>query len=99
MTFYSEINCNVFISCRTFALHALAKETLEQTLAVLADSRTSVGVNSEGVRHLNPRLLHPIHPDRPAAPGQDALPCLLMRPLLLRLEGWKRGKVEGLLEE
>lgn len=55
----------------TFALHALAKETLEQTLAVLADSGASVGVNGEGVRHLDPTQHHLLHPDRPAAPGQD----------------------------
>lgn len=70
----------------TFTLHTLAKETLEQALAVLADCRASVGVNGERVRHLNPCLLHPIHPDRPAAPRQDALSCLLVGPLLLRLE-------------
>lgn len=71
----------------TFTLHALAKEALEQTFAVLADGRTGVSVDGKGVRHLNPSFLHLIHPDRPAAPGQDALSRLLMRSLLLRLDG------------
>lgn len=75
----------------TFTLHALAKETLEQTLAVLADSGTGVGVNGEGVRHLYPSQHHLLHPDRPAAPGQDPLPRLLMGPLLLGF-GRKGGK-------
>lgn len=70
----------------TFALHALAEETFEQTLAVLADGGTSVGVNGEGVRHLDPGLLHLIHPNRPSAPGRDALPRLLVGPLQLRME-------------
>lgn len=80
----------IFIFNPTFTLHALAKETLEQTFAVLADGRPGVGVDGEGVRHLDPGFLHLIHPDRPAAPGQDALPRLLMGPLLLRLEKGKK---------
>lgn len=66
----------------TFTLHALAKETLQQSLAVLADGGTSVSVNGEGVGHLDPPQHHLLHPDGPAAPGEDPLPCLLMGPLL-----------------
>lgn len=56
-------------------------------------------MDGEGVRHLDPRLLHLIHPDRPTTPGQDALPRLLMRPLLLRLNGHrKRENVGGTTE-
>ena len=80
----------------TFTLHALAKETLEQALAVLADSGTGVGVNGERVRHFNPSQHHLLHPDRPAAPRQDPLPRLLMGPLLLGLEGWgKKCRDDG----
>lgn len=84
----------------TFTLHALAKETLEQALAVLADSGTGVGVNGERVRDFNPSQHHLLHPDRPAAPRQDPLPRLLMGPLLLGLEGWgKLFRDDGQKEE
>lgn len=75
----------------TFALHALAKEALEQALAVLADGGPSVGVNGEGVRHLNPSQHHLLHPDGPAAPGQDPLPCFLMGPLLWGFGGMEKS--------
>lgn len=88
------MSLKLFIYSPTFTLHSLAKETLEQTLAVLADSGTSVGVNGEGVWNLNPPQHHLLHPDRPATPGQDPLPCLLMGPLLRRLEGWGEKKEE-----
>lgn len=66
----------------TFTLHALAKQTLEKPLAVLADGGTSVCVNGEGVGHLDPPQNHLLHPDWPAAPRQDPLACLLVGPLL-----------------
>lgn len=66
----------------TFALHALAKEALEQTLAVLADGGPRVGVHVEGVWHLHPPQDHLIHPDGPATPGRDALASLQQRALL-----------------
>lgn len=75
-------NCHLSRSGPTFALHSLAKQTLEQPLAVLADGGTSVGVNGEGVGHLDPPQHHLLHPDGPAAPGEDPLPGLLMGPLL-----------------
>lgn len=48
---------------RTFALHALAEEAFQQALAVLADGGTSVGVDGEGVRDLDPTQDHLLHPD------------------------------------
>lgn len=78
----------------TFALHALAEEALEQALAVLADGGTGVGVDGEGVRHLDPAQHHLLHPDGPAAPGEDPLPGLLMGPLLRGTK--KRKKKETL---
>lgn len=100
--FYNGLQClwnRLFRCSPTFTLHALAKETLEQTLAVLADSGTSVGVNGEGVWHLDPSQHHLLHPDRPAAPGQDPLPCLLMGPLLRELEKKKRRIKNHMQEE
>lgn len=47
----------------TFALHPLAEEALQQTLAVLADGGTSVGVDGEGVRDFDPTQDHLLHPD------------------------------------
>ena len=85
------MSVKVFLCSPTFTLHALTEETLEQPLAVLADSGPSVGVNGEGVRHLDPSQHHLLHPDGPAAPGQDPLPCLLMGPLLQRLGEDRRG--------
>lgn len=75
-------------------MHALAKETLEQSLAVLTDSGARVGVYGKGVWHFNSSQHHLLHPNRPAAPGQDPLPRLLMRPLLQELEG-REGKKGG----
>lgn len=54
-------------------------------------------MNGKGVWHLNPPQHHLLHPDRPAAPRQNPLPCLLMGPLLWGLEGWKNEENGGRL--
>lgn len=74
----------------TFTLHALAKQTLEQPFAVLADGRTRVSVDGKRVRHLHPSQHHLLHPDGPTTPGQDPFPRLLVRPLLQGLEARNR---------
>lgn len=84
----------------TFALHSLAKKTLEQPLAVLTDGGPGVGVDGEGVRHFDPTQHHLLHPDGPAAPRQDPLPRLLVSALLqgreiAEREGWKEGEEGG----
>ena len=70
----------------TFALHALAEEPLEQPLAVLANGGPCVGVHVEGVRHFHSSQDQLVHPDGPAAPGRDALPCLQQGALLREAE-------------
>ena len=66
----------------TFTLHSLAEDPFEQAFAELADGGACVRVDDEGVWHLDPPQNHLLHPDWPAAPGGDALPCLLMGALL-----------------
>lgn len=74
----------------TFALHALAEQAFEQAFAVLADSGACVGVNDESMGYFNPSQHHLLHPDGPATPGRDPLPCFLMRALLLEVQqGWR----------
>ncbi len=58
----------------TFALHPLAEEALQQTLAELADGGTSVGVDGEGVRDFDPTQDHLLHPDGTTAQQGVTLP-------------------------
>lgn len=50
-------------------------------------------MNGKGVGHLDPPQHHLLHPDGPAAPGEDPLPRLLMGPLL---QGMEDGEEENL---
>ena len=47
----------------TFALHALAEESLQQTFAELADGGAGIRVDGEGVRDFDPTQDHLLHPD------------------------------------
>lgn len=62
---------NVWHSCCTFALHALAEQALEEAFAVLADGGSCVRVHIEGVRHFDSTQHHLFHPDGPTAPRRD----------------------------
>lgn len=58
----------------TFALHPLAKETLQQALAVLADGGTSVSVDGKGVRNFDSAQDHLLHPDGTTTQQRVMLP-------------------------
>lgn len=76
---------------KTFALHPLAEETLEQALAVLADGGTSVSVDGKGVRNFDSTQDHLLHPDGTTAQQRVVLPSRQEGAL-----GEKRGFFRGL---
>lgn len=66
----------------TFALHPLAEDALQETLAELADGWTGVGVHGEGVRDFDPTQDHLLHPDGATAQQRVTFPCAQQGALL-----------------